>query len=105
LISTFCSYQSFASLESDQFGKYRDYWGVIVTGADQTWDDLVRGFKNYLAEKETQSLGFQNEEGEYRFGDYTHRFMEPYVKKQYAKMKAFERGAERVNGEASPPSY
>ncbi len=84
---------------SNGFGKYRNYWGVpIVTGADQTWDDLVRDFKNYLADKKTQSLGFQNEEGEYRFGDYTHRFMEPYVKKQYAKMKAFERGSKQEYG-------
>jgi hypothetical protein len=85
---------------SDHFGKYRDYWGIpIATGTRQTWDDLVREFKRYLADKETKSLGFEDDEGEYRFGDYTHRFMEPYVKRQYAEMKAFEEGAREDYGE------
>jgi len=79
---------------SEHFGKYRDYWGVpLVTGAEETWDDTIRDFKQYLAETASKRLYFRSEDDEERFGEYTHRFIDRYAERQYAEMKGFEEGA------------
>jgi len=80
--------------DSDYFGKFRDYWGVpLVHGAERTWDDLVRDFKGYVAETGSKRLYFRSDDGDDRFGEYTHRFMNRYTERQYAEMKSFEEGA------------